>query len=360
MKKFLKFSSLILAILVLATSCSKNTAVTETTAEAKVEVNAPVLENSIFKVEMPSKFDGLYETEVKDNSINFYDSECKFEGFPGWVFGLAAYENPADWAGGPIEKVGELQLNSGKLYDVVIIYPTESQFGFDRDMPAKYKSLYDARFEVASNVVATSGEKVAVGAGTKGENIYKAEIDKHLTALNEKWDADRLEKENMSTMYAVMATGEEDVYREVGYIYKDINVDGIDELLIGEIDEGEWNGVIYDVYTMVNRKPEHVVSGWDRNRYYLLDSGMLLNEGSGGAGLSETKVYNLQTNSVELFYQFGFKYDEYENKDNPWFISYDSNEENRTWENTTEDKIKEMEARYEKAKVKLTPFSTLK
>lgn len=329
----------ILAIMLLV-SCVNKTADTTATATP-----TPVLNNKIFKINMPNRFDGLYDTEVDDKSINFYDKECKSEGYSGWAFGIAAYENPNDWAGGPIEKVGELSLNDNKLYDIVIIYPTESQYGFDRDMPEKFKNLYDARFEIAKTVESNDGNKISVGAGNAGENIYKDVIKKHITAIEEKWDSDKLDSEHMSELYSMMDDSG-NLLDSVGYFYKDINVDGIDELLIGEISDDAHDGLVYDIYTMVDRKPTHVVSGGERDRYYILQNGFVLNEYSNSATNSGSDVYNLQTNSTELFLQFAFKYDEDADSKNPWFVSYDSsNSDNRKWDSVSNDEWNKMQDR---------------
>ena len=157
----------------------------------------------------------------------------------------------------------------------------------------------------------------------KGKDLYKDILEKHLTAIIEKWDSNKLEKENMSYMYNITPKD------KIGYAYYDINADGIDELVIGEITEGNWKGVIYDIYTMVDRKPQHVISGGSRNRYYVCDNSFVCREYSSGALESGVDVYNLVENSTELFPQVSFKYDEYENPKNPYFISYSDDK----WEN---------------------------
>ena len=369
MKKNLKIISVVIVAAMFMVSCAGNSQVTETTKVEEtttkaVENASPVLSNEIFKIDMPTKFDGLYDTKVNDHSIDFYDKESVAAGYPGWVFGIQAFVSSDGWAGGPVEKVGELKSNSGKVYDVVISYPTESQYGFSDDgtikeMPAKYKTLYDARFEIAGLVSGNDGEKVEVGAGAKGEKLYQDILNKHLTAIKEDWDADKLEKEKMSSMYAVAKAGG-DVMTTVGYAYKDINVDGIDELLIGEIDD-DGRGMIFDIYTMVDRKPTHVISGWDRNRYYALDSGLVRNEYSDGANSSGVNIYNLTSNSTELLLQVAFMYDGYADEKKPWFKSYDSGkDDNNNWESIEESEYNELDNRFSNiSKVDYKPFSTL-
>ena len=361
------FVLLLLATLLLA-SCD-NDKLEETTVSTEptsiVESKTPLLSNEIFKIDVPTRFDGLYDTDINDYTINLYDKESKEKGNQGWLFGILVFENVDDWATGPTEKVGELKLNNGKIYDVIISYPTESQYGFSNDgtileMPPKYKSMYDARYEIASTVSGNDGEKISVGAGKKGEDLYKDILNKHLTAVKEGWDATKLENENMSTMYNIISSSG-DGLSKIGYAYKDINIDGIDELLIGEIADGDYNGIIYDIYTMVDRKPEHVVSGWDRNRYYILDSGLIRNEYSSGANESGVNIYDLTRNSTELFTQVSFKYDGYVDEKNPWFKSNDvGKDESKNWESIKEEEYNELDERFGKiSKIDYKAFSTL-
>ena len=357
MKKFLIILTTIIATFSLLISCGKK----EQASKPEFDDNAaPVLNNIIFEVKVPEKFNGQYYTKVKDNTIDFYDKECVKEGFNGWLFGLSAFEEPDEWAGGPVEKVGELKLNNGKKYDVVVVYPTETQFGVGREMPEKYKSFYDARFEIAENVYGIGGEKISMGSGAKGENLYKKEIEKHITAIKENWDATKLENEHMSTMYALMASGDGNVLDGVGYAYKDLNVDGIEELIIGEVNDNT-DSEMYDVYTMVNGKAEHVLSGWDRNRYYSYDSGLIVNEYSDGADSSGVAVYALTSNSTELFPQLSFKYDGYTDENKPWFIAYNKNGDDWDYKPAEEAEFNQFQERFSKHdKIDFKPLSSVK
>ena len=350
MKKNLKVMALIFMVMMIVASCQGKTA---ETAKSENESSKVALSNDIFSVQVPEKFDGQYNTEVNDHTINFYDKECISNGNPGWIFGIQVFENPSDWAYGPVAKIGELNLNSGKLYDVVISYPTESQFGFNEDgsevkMPQEYKSFYDARYDIAATVTGKNGEKVDIGAGTKGENLYKDILDKHITAIKENWDSSKLEDENMSTMYNQMADGDTNVLDKVGFAYRDINSDGIDELLIGEIADEDWKGIIYDLYTMVDRKPAHVVSGWDRNRYFDYEDNFIVNEGSGGADETDTILYALGGNEAKLVFQLAFKYDGYTDEKKPWFKAYSQKGDDYDWQPYTEDEFNKDTDRYSK------------
>ena len=172
----------------------------------------------------------------------------------------------------------------------------------------------------------------------KGKDLYNDILEKHKIALIEKWDSSKLEKENMSYMYNIIPQN------KIGYAYYDINADGIEELVIGEITEGNRKGIIYDIYTMVDRKPQHVISGGQRNGYYVCDDTFVCRQYSSGALESGVDVYNLVENSTELFPQVSFKYDGYENSKNPYYISYGDDK----WENYSEKEFNERKKSFEK------------
>ena len=83
--------------------------------------------------------------------------------------------------------------------------------------------------------------------------------------------------------------------------------------------------MLYDVYTASNGKVVHVLSGHERNRYYLqwLEEGayMIANEASNSAYNSAWYYYSLNNGKLELMQ--GVVFNAAEDEDNPWFITYD-------------------------------------
>lgn len=299
------------------------------------------IKNKMFSITLPEELKGFYEIKKQKDTISIFHIDSKKAGFGGFAFGIKAYKNPSDHAVLPgSRKLGELTDKKGNLYDIVLKHPTDVQYDYTKSpiAPEYYKLLYNLGEMV--NIIGINGATYFKGQGTKGEDLYKDILKKHITAINEKWDSIKLEQEQMSYMY--------NVTDKIGYTYYDINADGIDELLIGEIAEGDWKGVIYDIYTMVNREPKHVISGGSRNRYYACDNAFICNEYSSGAMESGVRVYNLVENSTELYPQVSFKYDEYANPQKPWFLSYGSELDEDTWENVSEKVYKERKSVFEK------------
>ena len=296
-----------------------------------------VIKNSLFSVTMPENLNGIYSAKVKKDEIMLYDKSSQKAGFGGFAFGIKAYKNPSDHAfiiGS--KKIGELTDKNGVLYDMVIIKPTDVQHDYTKypEAPQSYQSLYDLGEN--ANIQGAKGAEYFKNQGMKGEDLYKGILKEHISVIKNKLNSTELEKKNMSYMYNTIAQGKTNVLDKIGYIYYDVNGDGIEELFIGEITNNNNKGVIYDIYTMVDRKPLHVISGGSRNRFYVCDESFLCNEYSSGAGESGINVTFLEENSTELFPQVSFKYDIYKNKNKPWFITYGTNADSDKWENVDE------------------------
>ena len=299
--------------------------------------------NRLFSLVMPKETKGLYSVKKRNNGITIYDKKSEKAGFGGLAFGVRAYKEPSEHAmlpGGI--KIGELTDRKGNLYDMVLYHPTDVQYDYVKGTTEPYKTLYNLGDVV--EIKGINGTTYFKNQGMKGETLYKEVLKKHLAAINEKWDSVRLEKENMSYMYNVLASDNKNISDKIGYTYYDTNADGIEELLIGEIADGDWKGVIYDIYTMVNRKPQHVISGGSRNRYFVCNGTFICNEYSSGAKESGLRTYVLVENSTELFPQVEFRYDGYTNKKQPWFIIYSDNNPN----NVTEEIFRERKSTFNK------------
>ena len=308
------------------------------------------VKNKMFSFVMPEELKGFYESKIKKDKIEIYHIDSKKAGFGGFTFGIKAYKSPADHSTLPGSyKLGELIDKKGVLYDIVLKQPTDVQYDYTKNyVPDTYKIMYD--FGNFADIQGTKGATYFKAQGTKGKYLYKNILKKLITAIKEQWDSSKLENENMSYMYNVISKnyGKDKVLDKIGYTFYDTNADGIEELLIGEITDGNWKGIIYDIYTMVNRKPAHVISGGTRNRYFVCDETFICNEYSSGALESGLRVYILLENSTELFGQVGFKHDEYKNKNKPWFLTYGSFVDSKNeWENVDEKTFYERRKTFE-------------
>lgn len=87
----------------------------------------------------------------------------------------------------------------------------------------------------------------------------------------------------------------------VAYCIKDINGDEVEELLIIDAIYPEPGNVrILDMYTLIEGEPIKVIEGWARNRYYLLNDGMIYCSGSSGAAYSNEELLSFEAESDKL------------------------------------------------------------
>lgn len=317
---------------------SNNNETTEKAEDASTQADIEI-SNSLFSITIPAEFQDIYDSEVTDDKITIYHKEYKEEGFGGMAFTIWARPFPSEMAGGPYVKQGELTDADGNKYEVMLGFATELQWNMEEseEMPEDFAKLSGIGYEVAENITGVNGATYVYGAGTSGEDLYGDIVDLYKKAIDEGWDASKYEENNMSPeFYNLSLEGA----NNIGFAYYDTDKDGIDELFVGTIKDDELNGAIYDIYTMVDGVPTHVVSGTARDRYFVYMGSFIVNEYSGGAMENGKVVYALESNSTDMVYQWATKYDAYENEEEPWFISYTPDE----WENVTEDEYLSREA----------------
>ena len=89
-----------------------------------------------------------------------------------------------------------------------------------------------------------------------------------------------------------------DYYQTPGWLLRDLDGDGIPELLLGaNWDEG--HAVIFDIYRSGGTRAVRVVNGWNRNRWYLCTDGSLANEGSSSAFESSYSYYRYTSGELQ-------------------------------------------------------------
>ena len=139
----------------------------------------------------------------------------------------------------------------------------------------------------------------------------------------------------------------------LGYFIEDIDGDGTEELVIGDT-WGEDHTLIYNIYTMSGAKLVRVADGWERNRYYLCENGMIANEGSGGAANSSYAYFTFD--GTELHLVESIIYDGFKDPENPWFYSTESEYDAEYAEPVSEEQAREIMSRYVYKKLTFIPF----
>ena len=94
------------------------------------------------------------------------------------------------------------------------------------------------------------------------------------------------------------------VLQSFGYSYKDINSDGITELIIGnirEVDNGKSYGdIICNLYTYVDGEVVCLINGYAKNVYRMFEDGKIYNSGVGGAIYYCSGIFNLSPEAGTL------------------------------------------------------------
>lgn len=144
-----------------------------------------------------------------------------------------------------------------------------------------------------------AGEGEANGFVYADENCrnYDEVIELYIRAIKERWDSDKISEFGFEP-YCFISSLEKD-----GYILKDLDQDGSDELIIlsrGSLESSRYpnEDMLYAVYTMKNGKPIRVLDSWTRSRNYLCADGGIYNEGSDGASYSTWCIRDIKNGRI--------------------------------------------------------------
>ena len=188
------------------------------------------------------------------------------------------------------------------------------------------------------------------------EPVY-ADLISEITGILDGRDSGKLTVEEDYSVVIAWLTGQP-ASVNLGYALKDIDGNGVRELLIGENYDGSEEGtVLYDMYTIRDGELLHVFDGWDRNRYYLCTNGNFINEGSSGAMQSNTAYYIYAKG--DMIFIRSVIYDSTMWPAGPWFISYEVPyimDVEPSWTEISEDEANVLNDQFTFVRLDLTPF----
>ena len=151
--------------------------------------------------------------------------------------------------------------------------------------------------EATPEVTAAPAESpAAVPAATAPQEVdYNTAYASVLTAYRDALAANAGEGDLLgSGLSPLCIYSGEDKLSSVGFIFTDLDGDGVKELLIGQISGDEFTDkVVYDAYTLKDGAPVQLFVSSERNRYYLYNGNLIANEGSSGADSSESSLFTL-------------------------------------------------------------------
>lgn len=269
--------------------------------------------------------------EYMDKSISFYDGGT--EGFyHGLMLGLIALMDNQ-------YKIKSNRESGDGRYDICLIPREEKYPGIIMELKWKEK-LSEAALVSLAEEKPTGETKPSVDYSPYDELIKKAaNILKNGYSSQDKVD--------ISPVFFYKQSG----YETLGYIKKDLDNDGIDELIFGGTVNKDGTTIIYDIFTIQDGTDVHAVAGWERNTYYLCTDGTIANEGSSGAAYSNWtyfKYSNAKLDMKETVYTDdkvpGQKY------------YYATDVALKTEKPISEEQAKEIRGKYTYEKLQFTPF----
>ncbi|MDO4340426.1 MAG: lysozyme inhibitor LprI family protein [Eubacteriales bacterium] len=218
-------------------------------------------------------------------------------------------------------------------------------------MRKKKAYIFSAAFAAHLVIMTASGvmaAEVPALPGT-GNEKYDAIIRKYIEGINCQWDMNQFAENGLNYL-----TGYTSSLDEMGYCLLDLDQNGVDELLIGCVNDEDYVGMFYDLYTFAGKEPVLLASSSERDRYYLCEDYTIANEGSGSAQTSAFGYYLLD--GSELTLKEAVMYDGDYDAQNPWFYSTENSWEDHRYpiEEYVADGIRK---KYEHTAIPFQPFS---
>ena len=158
-------------------------------------------------------------------------------------------------------------------------------------------------------------EAVYAADSITGYPEYDEIVQKYRDGMASNWDMGMFQDNGLCYL-----AGYETDMDKLGYFVSDINGDGVEDLLVGSLNnEGNYLGMFYDLYTMVDGKRVQVITSGERDRYYLCEDQTIANEGSGSAWNSIWRYMDFT--SGQLVLKESVFTDGYYHPENPWFYT---------------------------------------
>lgn len=126
---------------------------------------------------------------------------------------------------------------------------------------------------------------------------YKEIVQKYYDGASAAWNISQFQENNLCYLAGYYSD-----INKLGYFLQDIDNNGTAELFIGAIDDGtdSYEGMFFDMYTLVNGRLSLVTTSGERDRYYLCKDNTIANEASGSAFLSLYHYYTYTDGQLNL------------------------------------------------------------
>ena len=229
-----------------------------------------------------------------------------------WWLVAMSWDNFKEWRGYdalPVPEIlgiAEYVLGADDEYVYLLVLPSDVQF-LENDPVSyrQYKALQSDSQGVLTRFLKDNGIHIndmcpassvfspparGDAASTTGYAAYDA-------LLAEISDLRRSGASEAQTDFSHDLLSANDYYQTPGWLLRDLDGDGIPELLLGA-DWGDGHSVIFNIYRLDGAKAVRVVDGWSRSRWYLCTDGSLAHEGSDGASEGTYSYYRYENGAL--------------------------------------------------------------
>ena len=229
-----------------------------------------------------------------------------------WWLVAMSWDNFKEWRGYdalPVPEIlgiAEYVLGADDEYVYLLVLPSDVQFLLNDPVSQRqYEALQSDSQGVLTRFLKDNGIHInevcpassvfspparGDAASTTGYTAYDA-------LLAEISDLRRSGASEAQTDFSHDLLSANDYYQTPGWLLRDLDGDGIPELLLGA-DWGDGHSVIFNIYRLDGAKAVRVVDGWNRSRWYLCTDGSLAHEGSDGASEGTYSYYRYENGAL--------------------------------------------------------------
>lgn len=166
------------------------------------------------------------------------------------------------------------------------------------------------RFETVQKLNPNSGSGSA-----NPSDLYRNVLNTYYEQIRTGWP----NRDRLDVSYMFYSEYSKCTLSEIGYALTDLNGDNIPELLISPVSEATRDGIILEMYSIVNNKVVHLFSGGERYRYYLTEGNTIYYEWSGGASFYGFNKYRVSGSSEKLDMVYTIIFDDDVDEDNAFW-----------------------------------------
>ena len=230
-----------------------------------------------------------------------------------WWLVAMSWDNFKEWRGYdalPVPEIlgiAEYVLGADDEYVYLLVLPSDVQFlENDPVSQRQYETLQSDSQGVLTRFLKDNGIHIndmcpassVFSPPARGDAVRATGYAAYDALLAEISDLRRSGASEAQTDFSHDLLSANDYYQTPGWLLRDLDGDGIPELLLGA-DWGDGHSVIFNIYRLDGAKAVRVVDGWNRSRWYLCTDGSLANEGSSSAFESSYSYYRYTSGELQ-------------------------------------------------------------